>query len=99
MVGFLFELISWLQKRFSPSVRPGYNTAQEAIAWSSATQIQPKAAGGGIFGRFSNFDKCRLEVAGDVISGRLMGPDVPENSVKFGDSSNNLSREILPDAV
>ena len=33
------------------------------------TKIQPKAVGVGIFGRFSNFGKCRSEVAGDVISG------------------------------
>ena len=34
-----------------------------------ATKIRFKAVGGGIFGRFTNFDKCRSEVAGDVISG------------------------------
>ena len=34
-----------------------------------ATQIRPRAVGGDIFGRFSNFDKCRQEVAGDVVSG------------------------------
>ena len=34
-----------------------------------ATKIRPIVAGGGIFGRFSNFDKCRSEVAGDIISG------------------------------
>ena len=28
-------------------------------------EIRPKAIGGGIFGRFSHFDECRLEVAGD----------------------------------
>ena len=33
-----------------------------------ATKIRPKSAAGGIFGRFSNFDKCRLEVADDAIS-------------------------------
>ena len=34
-----------------------------------ATKIQPKAVAGGIFGRFfSNFDNCRLQAAGDVIS-------------------------------
>ena len=31
-------------------------------------KIRPKAVGGGIFGRFSNFDQCRPEVADDVIS-------------------------------
>ena len=31
-------------------------------------EIRPKAVGFGIFGGASNFDKCRLKVAGDVIS-------------------------------
>ena len=46
------------------------------------------------FRPFLNFDKRRREVAGDVISGRLMGPDVPDKRLKFGDPRNNLSREI-----
>ena len=58
-----------------------------------------QSVGGGIFGRFSNFHKCRLEVAGDVISSRLMGPDVYDNRAKFGDPCNNLSQEIAPEAV
>ena len=33
-----------------------------------ALKIRPKAAKSGIFGRFANIDKCRSEVAGDVIS-------------------------------
>ena len=64
-----------------------------------ATQIRPKAIGDGIFDRFSNFDKSRLEVASGVISSRLMGPDVPDNRVKFVHPRNNLSREIAPEAV
>ena len=32
-------------------------------------EIRPKAVGCSILGIFSNFDKCRLEAAGDVISG------------------------------
>ena len=40
-----------------------------------------------------------MEVAGDVISGRLMGPDIPDNREDFGDRRNNLSREIAPEAV
>ena len=32
-------------------------------------EIRPKAVGCCIFSRFSNFYKCRPEVAGDVISG------------------------------
>ena len=32
-------------------------------------KFDPKPVGGGIFGRFLNFGKCRSEVAGEVISG------------------------------
>ena len=44
------------------------------IGWARqtrrVTEIQPKAVRGSIFGRFiSNFDKCKPEVAGDVIAG------------------------------
>ena len=35
-------------------------------------KIEPKAVQCGIFGRFSNFDNCRPEVAGDVISGAAL---------------------------
>ena len=38
----------------------------------SATKIRPQAVEDGIFGRFSNFDKCTLKVASDVISGVAM---------------------------
>ena len=31
------------------------------------SKIRPHAVGSGIFGRFPNCDKCRSEVAGDVI--------------------------------
>ena len=51
------------------------------------------------FGPFSNFDKCRLEVAGDVLPGRLMEPDVPDNRVKYCYPRVNHSREIPPEAV
>ena len=37
-----------------------------------ATKIQPKAIGGPIFGRFSNFDKCRPGVGGDIVPGLSM---------------------------
>ena len=53
-----------------------------------------KAVGCGIFGHFSNFDKCRPEVAGEVVSGTALdyvGLDVP---VKCGDSKSNGSRDI-----
>ena len=39
-----------------------------------------RAVGNGIFGRFSNLNKCRLEAAGDVISGVVLdyvSMDVP----------------------
>ena len=62
-------------------------------------KFDPKPSRGDIFSRFSNFDKSRLEVAGDVISGTLMGPDVPDKRVKFGDLRLNHSREIPPKAV
>ena len=48
-------------------------------------EIQPKTVRCGIFGRFSNFDNCRPEVAGNVISGAALvhvGVDVP---TKLGD--------------
>ena len=35
----------------------------------SATKIRPKDVGSDILDRFANFDICRLEVAGDMISG------------------------------
>ena len=35
----------------------------------SATKIRPKAGSSSILGRFSNFDNCQLEPAGDNISG------------------------------
>ena len=57
---------------------------------SHSTKIRPKAVGGGILGRFSNVDKCRPEVAGDVIFGTavdLVGMDV---SAKCGDSTINM---------
>ena len=33
------------------------------------TKIRPKAVRSGIFGGFLNFDKCRSEVTGDIMSG------------------------------
>ena len=44
-----------------------------------AAKIRPRAVGGGVFGRFSNIDKYRSEVAGDIISGAAIdyvGTDV-----------------------
>ena len=41
---------------------------------------------------YSNFDKCRLDVAGDVISGVAVEDEVSVDvCVKFGDSRSNGS--------
>ena len=58
-----------------------------------------KALGCGIFGRLSNFDKCRPEATDSVISSRFVTPFVLEKCVKFGDPSLKHSPEIPPDAV
>ena len=58
------------------------------------TKIRLKAVGGSIFGRPSNFDDCRLEVAGGVISGvvvEFVGMDV---CATFGVSRLNSGRII-----
>ena len=57
-------------------------------------EIQPKAVGSSIFGRFLISDNCRPKIAGDVISAvvvEYIGMDVP---VKFGDSKSNGSWDI-----
>ena len=54
-----------------------------------ANKIRLKAVGDGIFGLFSNFDKCRQEVADDIIFGvdkEYVGMDI---RVLFGDSTLN----------
>ena len=59
-----------------------------------ATQIRPKAVGGGIFGSFSNFGKCRSEEAGKVISGlaaEWVGTDV---RATCGECGLNSGRNI-----
>ena len=59
-----------------------------------ATKIRPKAVGSSIFGCFPSFDKCRSEVAGDVISSvavEYIGMDV---RVTFGESGLNSGRII-----
>ena len=59
-----------------------------------ATKIRSKTVGGGIVGRFSNFDKYPSEVAGDVISGLArdnVGTDV---RATCGGSAVNSSRNI-----
>ena len=59
-----------------------------------ATKIRPKTIGSGIFGRVPNLDKCRSEVADDVISGvtvDYVGMDV---RATFGESGLNSGRII-----
>ena len=59
------------------------------------TKIRPKAVRGGIFGRFfSNSDKCRPEVAGDVISGVVVDQAGKDFLVKFRDSRSICSWDI-----
>ena len=47
-----------------------------------------------MFGRFSNFDKCRPEAAGGVISGRALDDVCTDVSAGFGDSRLNSARII-----
>ena len=55
---------------------------------------KPKAVGSGIVDRFSNFDNCQSEEAGDVISGVAVNPAGVKARVKFGDSRSNHSQDI-----
>ena len=58
-----------------------------------ATKIRPKAVAGGILGRFANFDKCRAEEAGDVISGvaaDYVGMDVHATSAETALNSGRI---------
>ena len=48
-------------------------------------EIQQEAAGGGIFDRFSNFDKCKRDVAGDFVSSMAVGQVGVNVAAKFGD--------------
>ena len=41
----------------------------------------------------------RPEAASDVISGTVVGPIVPDEPVKFGDTSLNHSLKIPPEAI
>ena len=65
------------------------------------TKIRPKALGSGIVGRFSNYDKCRSEVACDIISGvavDLVGADVRATCVGSGlNSERNIRLFARPD--
>ena len=57
-------------------------------------EIRPKDAGCGIFGLYSNFDKCRLEIAGDVIPGVALEHVGMDVRAKFDDSRLNNGRTI-----
>ena len=59
-----------------------------------ATKIRPKAVGSGTFGRFPNFDKCRSEVSGDVLSGAAVHYVVMDVRSTFGESVLNSGRII-----
>ena len=54
-----------------------------------ATKIRRKAVGGVIFGRFSSFDACQPNAAGDVISGAAVEKVGIDVLTKFGDSRLN----------
>ena len=57
-----------------------------------ATKILPETFGGGIFGLFSNFGKCRPEVADDVISNAALDYVSVDALAKFSDSKLKGSR-------
>ena len=60
-----------------------------------ATKIRHKAVGGGILDLFLNFEKCRPEVADDVISGLVVEYVCMDSRLKLGDSTLNIGRIIL----
>ena len=59
-----------------------------------AAIIRRKTVIGRIIGRFSNFDKCRPEVAGDVILNAAVDKVGMNIRVKFGDCRLNSGRII-----
>ena len=61
---------------------------------SRSGEIQPKAVGCGTFGRSSNFDNCRPEVADDVISGAILDYVGVDVQARFGDSRLNSDQII-----
>ena len=53
-------------------------------------EIRKKVGGGGgFFGRFSNFDNSRPELAGNIISGAAVNKVSMDVRAKFGDSRLN----------
>ena len=64
---------------------------------NSYEEIQLKAVRGGILGRFFfNLDKCRPEVASDVLSGATLVYTYVDVDIraKFGDSRSNCYRDV-----
>ena len=59
-----------------------------------ATKKRPKAVESGIVGRFPNFDKCRSEVVGDVMSGVAVHYGGLDALSTFGESRLNYGRII-----
>ena len=59
-----------------------------------ATKSLNKAVVGGIFGRFSNFSKCRSQVAGEVISGPAVDYVGMDVLATCGGSGLNSGRNI-----
>ena len=47
----------------------------------------------------SNFDKCRPDIAGDVISGGSVRPIVPDKCAEFRDFRLNRSRKIPSEPI
>ena len=60
----------------------------------SATEIRPKSVASGIFGRVANCDKCRSEVAGDVLSSVAVDYVTMDVHATFGESALNSGRII-----
>ena len=58
------------------------------------TTIRPKAVGDGIFRRSANIDKCRFEVAADVISGVAVEWVGMDARVAYGEYGINSGRII-----
>ena len=65
-----------------------------AKAKRRTTKIQPKAVGGGIVGRYSNFDKCLSQSAGDFISSVAVEEVGTDVRATFGEAGLNSGRII-----
>ena len=54
------------------------------LAMEATTEVGPKAVGNGIYRRLFELDNCRREAASDVISGKFVGPIIPDEFLQFG---------------